>query len=265
MFPNPEDWQAPKTPCEMRQMIRDYHRALDGDEEAENAYRLKEHPWKVFREEVQPIGAIIWAVFGARDGVRITFPLLLDPRDPEYDALIECGYSDQMTRIYVQATLALGEQHLFEDKMRMEVLNSSGRVPATGPICREKKGHRGEKGSIRFEDDADNARSVERVGHLIIKAIEKKRQKQHAYPRPVWLVVVCDDLIPSPLANPDIANALGRVPRLALLDMLYAQKLAEGLQFQRVFLVGQTGRFLQELPSSEDCTAPDNALEGGAS
>jgi hypothetical protein len=246
-------------------LVRQCHRALDTDEEGEKAYRLKQGDWKRFREEVEPMATVAYAVFGCRDDVTVSLGPRRDPRNPEYDGLIEGSCRRHGTCIYLQVTLALGEQRLCEEKMRMEVLNSSGRVPATGPIWREKQGHRGKKGSIRFEDDADNASSVKRVRDLIIEAIESKREKQDDYPKPIWLVVVCDDLPPSPLAKPDIANARGQVPRLALLSMLHTQQPVKGLRFDRVFLVGQTRGFLQELPFSHDRTAPDSGLEGRAS
>lgn len=246
-LPDKIDWEVRRTPFELKNLVSDCHKALDKLPEQEKDYRLRQGLWKVFREEVCPIAGVTYAVFRHSQNVKVYLRQTRPPNEPEYDGSVMLENRQGQQEVYLQVTLALGKDRLREDKLRMEVLNEQGCVPATGPVTIQKGHGNAKQRKICCEEEAVNAPSVGDVAKRISSAIERKRKKQDDYPRPVWLIVVCDDIPPSPLANPDVKNGLGQVPRLEIAEMIEREDVMRRLKFKRLFLVGQSGGFLQEL------------------
>ncbi len=224
-----EELETPRVASDFRKWVDAKIEEIGSTKEGKRTIRLRKGLHKELVEEALPLGIFCEVYFSNSSEVVITHKV----GNQNYDAVIEDARAEKTPLKYLEITQA----HEGEDAhLRMLKLEEDGHVNILGAVTKKGTKHTGitiEVENVAVEHGVVCDTEVDRI----IKAAERKSGKQ--YPEGTGLIIVCDDYI----AFRDDAD------RLKLSDRFIKEALPKLRTFEKVFIIGWSGRMYLEFES----------------
>jgi hypothetical protein len=221
-----DDMRRARTASELASWILDRSVQFSRTIELRRYARLRKGLCRAFYQEIVPFSVLLHRLYGSRLDV-FGLPSV---SGQAYDARILDASTTPPTEIFVQITYATNGH---DESIRMEALNSTGRVALGGPVIYSGTRRTGRNIEIPLDMLSPDTLASD-AARLVVDAIQRKRSK--SYPRGYILIVGLDDML---VSDPERVALLERDVRAALSDF--------DSNFARMFVAGIKNNVFFEL------------------